>query len=87
MVPGAFYATLAQQQFGQGNYGAAAVYGVASLVDAAIGVLTLGESTQLGTAVRATENAVRGFTLPEGRQNFGKRSPLLNRAGLQWQSD
>jgi hypothetical protein len=27
VVPGAYYANLAQQQFGQGNYGAAAVYG------------------------------------------------------------
>jgi RHS repeat-associated protein len=40
-VPGAYYAGLAQQQFQQGNYGSATAYGTASVVDAAVGVLTL----------------------------------------------
>jgi hypothetical protein len=54
-VPGAYYSGLAQQQFQQGNYGAAAVYGTASIADAALGVATLGLSTRVGTAVRAVE--------------------------------
>lgn len=54
-VPGAHYARLAQEQFRQGNYGAAAVYEAAAFGDAALGVATLGASTRLGTGVRAAE--------------------------------
>ena len=46
-VPGAYYSGLAQQQFRQGNYGAATVYGAAALGDAALGITTLGTSTRL----------------------------------------
>jgi hypothetical protein len=60
-VPGAYYSGLAQQQFRQGNYGAATVYGAAALGDAALGITTLGTSTRLGTAVRAgAANLLRG---------------------------
>ena len=45
LVPGAYYGRLAGEQFRAGNYGQAVVYGAASLVDAAIGVATLGESS------------------------------------------
>jgi hypothetical protein len=54
-VPGAYYSGLAQQQFRQGNYGAATLYGAEALGDAALGIATLGASTRLGTAVRAAE--------------------------------
>jgi len=57
-VPGAYYSGLAQQQFRQGNYGAAALYGAESLVDAALGVATLGASTRWGAAARAVETLV-----------------------------
>jgi hypothetical protein len=46
LVPGAHYAGLAQQQFNAGNYGAAVVYGTASLADAALGMATFGMSTR-----------------------------------------
>ena len=62
-VPGAYYSGLAQQQFQQGNYGAASVYGAASIADAALGVATLGLSTRVGTGVRAAETAVDTTTL------------------------
>jgi hypothetical protein len=57
-VPGAYYSGLAQQQFSQGNYGAAAVYGVFSILDAGLSALTLGASTEVGTGVRAAETAI-----------------------------
>jgi RHS repeat-associated protein len=55
-VPGAYYQGLAQQQFGQGNYGNAAVYQAVALADAALGIATLGVSTRVGTGVRALES-------------------------------
>ncbi len=54
-VPGAYYAGLAQQQFQQGNYGSATVYGTASVADAAVGVLTLGLGTKVEAGLRAAE--------------------------------
>jgi len=54
-VPGAYHSGLAQQQFRQGNYGAATLYGAEALVDAALGVATLGAATRLGTAARAAK--------------------------------
>lgn len=57
-VPGAYHSGLAQQQFRQGNYGAAALYGAESLGDAALGVATLGASTRLGAAARAAKTIV-----------------------------
>ena len=56
-VPGAYYAGLAEQQFQQGNYGAAAIYGTASIADAAVGIATLGVGAQMGAGVRAAEEA------------------------------
>jgi RHS repeat-associated protein len=64
LVPGAHYATLAQQQYSAGNYISAAVYGAVSLADAALGVATFGLSTRLNAGVRAAGNAAIG-TLPE----------------------
>jgi RHS repeat-associated protein len=55
LVPGAYNAGLAQQQYNQGYYGSAAVYGAASFADAAVGIATLGISTRVQTAVRAAE--------------------------------
>ncbi len=81
-VPGAFYATRAQEQFGQGNYGAAAIYGAASLVDAAIGVLTLGESTQLGTAIRATEHAAEVVSVAARTAELSRAIPAAQRGRI-----
>ena len=50
-VPGAYYSDLAQGQYRRGNYGAAALYGAESLVDAALG----GAATRWGAASRAAE--------------------------------
>jgi RHS repeat-associated protein len=55
VVPGAYYSGLAQQQFQQGNYGNATIYGTLSIADAFLGIATLGLSTRVGTAVRAVE--------------------------------
>ena len=57
-VPGAYYSGLAQQQYRQGNYGAAALYGAESLADAALGFATLGAATRFGAAARAAETVV-----------------------------
>jgi hypothetical protein len=54
-VPGAHYAGLAQQQFHQGNYGAATLYGAEALADAALGIATFGGSTRLGAAIGGAE--------------------------------
>jgi RHS repeat-associated protein len=56
-VPGAYYAGLAQQQFQQGNYGTAAIYGTASIADATLAIATLGLSTEVETGVRAAQTA------------------------------
>ena len=75
VVPGAYYSNLAQQQFRQGNYGAATVYGVAALGDAALGAATLGASTRLGTGVRAAGTLVPATTegVGLGPPGAGKR--------------
>ncbi|MBV8450230.1 MAG: hypothetical protein JO124_19805 [Hyphomicrobiales bacterium] len=52
LVPGAYYQRLATEQFHAGNYGAAAVYEVGSLLDAALGVATFGRSSAAESAVR-----------------------------------
>ena len=46
LVPGAHFQELARQQLGAGNYVGAGVYQAAALVDAALGVATLGLSTR-----------------------------------------
>jgi len=61
LVPGAHYSGLAEQQFQQGNYWTAAGYGVASLLDAGLGVATLGLSTRLGAATRGAVSAVTSY--------------------------
>jgi RHS repeat-associated protein len=58
LAPGAYYAGLAQQQFGMGNYGWAAAYGAVSIIDATVGAATFGASTRLGAAVRAAQSRV-----------------------------
>ena len=62
LVPGTYYSGLAQQEFQQGNYWTAAGYGVASLLDAGLGVATLGLSTRVGATIRAGEVAVARAT-------------------------
>jgi hypothetical protein len=52
LAPGAYYARLAAEQSHAGNYGTAAVYGTASLVDAAVGVGTFGLGARIESAVR-----------------------------------
>jgi hypothetical protein len=57
-MPGARYGRLAQEQFRQGNYGAATIYEAAAFGDAALGIATSGASTRLGEGVRAAETAL-----------------------------
>jgi hypothetical protein len=85
LVPGAHYQELARRQLGAGNYVGAGVYQAAALVDAALGIATLGLSTRLATAGRAA--AAEGAAL--FRRAFDSRSQLLRylgRApeGMQW---
>jgi hypothetical protein len=55
LVPGAYHSGLAQQQFRQGNYGAATLYGVEALADAILGIGTFGASTRFRAGVGAAE--------------------------------
>jgi hypothetical protein len=85
LVPGAHYQELARQQLGAGNYVGAGVYQAAALVDAALGMATLGLSTRLAAAGRTA--AAEGAAL--FRRAFDSRSQLLRylgRApqGMQW---
>jgi hypothetical protein len=85
IVPGAHYQELARQQLGAGNYVGAGVYQAAALLDAALGVATLGLSTRLAAAGRIA--AAEGAAL--FRRAFDSRSQLLRylgRApeGMQW---
>ena len=85
LVPGAHYQELARQQLGAGNYIGAGVYQAAALMDAALGVATLGLSTRLAAAGRTA--AAEGAAL--FRRAFDSRSQLLRylgRApeGMQW---
>jgi hypothetical protein len=85
LVPGAHYQELARQQLGAGNYVGAGVYQAAALVDAALGVATLGLGTRLAAAGRTA--AAEGAAL--FRRAFDSRSQLLRylgRApeGMQW---
>ena len=85
LVPGAHYQELARQQLGAGNYVGAGVYQAAALVDAALGIATLGLSTRLAAAGRTA--AAEGAAL--FRRAFDSRSQLLRylgRApeGMQW---
>jgi RHS repeat-associated protein len=56
-VPGAYYSQLAVTNWRAGNYSWAATFGVVSVVDAALGVVTLGGSTALSGTIRAGTNA------------------------------
>jgi RHS repeat-associated protein len=58
VVPGAYYADLARQQFQAGNYVSFGIYETAAFVDAAIGVATFGLSAGVNTGVRVTEGAL-----------------------------
>ena len=85
LVPGAYYQGLARQQLRAGNYVGAGVYQAAALLDAALGIATLGLSTRLATAGRTA--AAEGAAL--FRRAFDSRSQLLSylgRApeGMQW---
>jgi hypothetical protein len=85
LVPGAHYQELARQHLGTGNYVGAGVYQAAALVDAALGIATLGLSTRLAAAGRTA--AAEGAAL--FRRAFDSRSQLLRylgRApeGMQW---
>jgi hypothetical protein len=85
LVPGAYYQELARQQLGAGNYVGAGVYQAAALVDAVLGMATLGLSTRLAAAGRTA--AAEGAAL--FRRAFDSRSQLLRylgRApeGMQW---
>jgi hypothetical protein len=85
LVPGAHYQELARQQLGAGNYVGAGVYQAAALLDAALGIATLGLSTRLAAAGRTA--AAEGAAL--FRRAFDSRSQLLRylgRApeGMQW---
>jgi hypothetical protein len=85
IVPGAHYQELARQQLGAGNYVGAGVYQAAALLDAALGIATLGLSTRLAAAGRTA--AAEGAAL--FRRAFDSRSQLLRylgRApeGMQW---
>jgi hypothetical protein len=85
LVPGAHYQELARQQLGAGNCVGAGVYQAAALLDAALGVATLGLGTRLAAAGRtATAEGAALF-----RRAFDSRDQLLRYlgrapAGMQW---
>ena len=60
VVPGAHYAKLARQAFDAGDPTAVAIYGAASLLDAFVGVATLGFGTEISSAVRTAVGAAQG---------------------------
>lgn len=66
-VPGAYYARLAQEQFRQGNYGAAAIYEAVAFGDAALGAATLGAGRRLRAGARAAETALTAESQAAGR--------------------
>jgi hypothetical protein len=85
LVPGAHYQELARQQLGAGNYVGAGVYQAAALLDAALGIATLGLSTRLAAAGRTA--AAEGAAL--FRRAFDSKSKLLSYLGkapegMQW---
>ncbi len=57
-VPGAYYARLAQEAFRAGNYGTAAAYSGASLLDAAVGLATFGSSAEIKAAIGAAAKTI-----------------------------
>jgi len=81
-VPGAYHSGLAQQQFRQGNYGVAALYGLEALADAALGIATLGASTRLATGVRAAETLAPAPMEGAGRAAAEEARALTSRVGL-----
>lgn len=69
LVPGAYYSGLAQQQYEQGNYLGAGVYGAAMVADLAMGVATAGMTTRVGSLIRAAaETTAEMLALPAARQ-------------------
>lgn len=81
-VPGAYHSGLAQQQFRQGNYGAATLYGLEALTDAALGIATLGAGARLATGLRAAETVVPAATEGVGRAAGQKVRALTSRVRL-----
>jgi RHS repeat-associated protein len=69
-VPGTIYAGLAQQQFQQGNYGAATIYEAFAFADSALAMATLGLGTGVRTAVRTAEEAIPVIEISASR--FGQ---------------
>jgi hypothetical protein len=59
LVPGAHYSKLAQTAVVGGRYGEGAVYGVASLLDAALTIFGFGVGAELGAAAKPAINAAR----------------------------
>ncbi|WP_315754389.1 MULTISPECIES: RHS repeat-associated core domain-containing protein [unclassified Bradyrhizobium] len=78
LVPGAYYADLAQTQYHAGNYGFAAIYTTVSLADAALGVLTLGYSARIQASFRSAQVVV-----PAERETVRLVNPrdLISRQG------
>jgi hypothetical protein len=79
-LPGAYYSRLALEAFRADNYATAAGYGVASFLDAFIGVATLGYGTEIGaitrSAIGATQRAAEGI-LHESATALGKAAALV----------
>ena len=57
-VPGAYYGNLARQYWQAGFYGHAIAAESAALVDAAIGIATLGQATRIEAGIRAAAKSV-----------------------------
>ena len=85
VIPGAYYQKLAREQFGAGNYIGGGVYQGAALLDAGLGVATLGLSAPIAAGLRSV--ARRGADL--FRRAFDSRSQLSRYLGpapkgMQW---
>jgi RHS repeat-associated protein len=87
VLPGAYYGGLAGQQFNAGNYGTAAVYEAMALLDAVVGIATLGTSSlETGAArtlVAAADNAqnvMNGVRL-SGQLSLESASSVFTAAG------
>jgi RHS repeat-associated protein len=85
-VPGAYYSGLAQQQFNQGNYGAAAIYAGVSILDAGVAALTLGASTEVGTGIRAAETALSDLAIFRSQLELAPGQGTLARLDISGQS-
>jgi hypothetical protein len=66
LVPGRYYGRLAAEQLHAGNYGKAAIYEAMGVVDAALGLATLGEGSLAENAARRGSAAISEATQPAG---------------------